>query len=84
MMRYTLTVFAGSTMLTHESSTMWDVVHSVRDLAAHMPQYKEAFGDNEKMDNLMESMFKLRDGKVSLISMSSPFLRIECNKLPGS
>ena len=83
MKTYLMTVFVGSVMLTHESQSLYGIINAARELAMHMPAYKEVFGNNDEMDKLIERLVGLKNSKLDMFVMKTPFLRIECVNKEG-
>ena len=83
MKTYLMTVFVGSVMLTHESQSLYGIINAVRELAKHMPDYNEAFSDPAEMDKLIERLVGLKNSKLDMLVMKTPFLRIECVNKEG-
>ncbi len=76
MKLYTLTIFLGSTMLTHQSDTMHGVICAMRDLALKVPEYGE-YLTGETMDEFIEDLVALKNGEPGLqIHQGTPYLRI--------
>lgn len=83
MKTYHMTVFVGSVMLTHESHSIYGIISAVRELAKHMPDYGEAFSGHEEMDKLIERLVGLKNSKLDMLIIKTPFLRIECVNKEG-
>lgn len=77
MDKFRMSIFAGSTMLTHDSDTMYGVLNALHELGRKMPEYSEVFADYEEMDSYMEKLVLLKNGTIPYILYSSPYLRIE-------
>lgn len=76
MKTYNLTVFAGSTMLKHETSTMYGVINALRDVSLKIPEYAsllEMGAIDEYIEDLV--LMKRSEEPVSILN-KTPFIRI--------
>ena len=76
MKTYTMTVFAGSTMLQHKTATMYGVINALRDVSLKIPEYAPLL-ELGVIDEYIEDLVLLKNstGDVS-ISNKTPFIKI--------
>lgn len=81
MKLYTMTIFLGSTMMTHQSNTMHGIICALRDLSIKVPEYGD-YLTGEVMDEFIDDLVSLKHGDPALhISQSTPYIRIDCEEL---
>lgn len=77
MKTYRMSIYLGSTLLMHECFSIYDIVCSMRDLMAKIPEFEETFNDQGAMDKFISELVKLQDGVSDHYQMTTPYLRIE-------
>lgn len=76
MKHYTLTVFLGSTILRHESETMFGIVNALRDIALKCPEYAELL-EPGAIDEYIEDLVLLKNNPEDFsISNATPYIKI--------
>lgn len=77
METYRMSIYLGSTLLTHECFSIYDLICTMRDLMAKIPEFEETFNQQGAMDKFIGELVKLQDGVIDYYQMTSPYLRIE-------
>lgn len=82
MKEFELTVFLGSTMLTHKSETMNGIVCALRDLSLNVPEYSE-YLTSDTIDEFIEDLVALKRGDAGLrIYNGAPYVSIRYADAP--
>lgn len=78
MKEFKMTIFIGSTMMTHQCDSMYGIISGLLDMANKVPVYG-AYLTREVIDEFIEDLVALKHGEKGLqIKQSTPFIRIEC------